>query len=80
MQCAAVLKWPGWQYVGDVFLNSIWLQRFCKRLLHAQDSSTAKALAFHKEVRTRCITLEGDDVNPGGLLTGAHHTPPPSLP
>ena len=36
-----------------------------------QDSSTAKALAFHKEVRTRCITLEGDDFNPGGLLTGA---------
>ena len=35
-----------------------------------QDSSTAKALAFHKEVRTRCITLEGDDFNPGGLLTG----------
>ena len=35
-----------------------------------QDSSTAKTLAFHKEVRTRCITLEGDDFNPGGLLTG----------
>lgn len=35
-----------------------------------QDSSTAKSLAFHKEVRTRCITLEGDDFNPGGLLTG----------
>ena len=35
-----------------------------------QESSTAKALAFHKEVRTRCITLEGDDFNPGGLLTG----------
>ncbi|KAL0051178.1 hypothetical protein WJX82_003135 [Trebouxia sp. C0006] len=35
-----------------------------------KDSSTAKALAFHKEVRTRCITLEGDDFNPGGLLTG----------
>ncbi|KAA6425080.1 MAG: structural maintenance of chromosomes 2 [Trebouxia sp. A1-2] len=35
-----------------------------------KDSCTAKALAFHKEVRTRCITLEGDDFNPGGLLTG----------
>lgn len=35
-----------------------------------QDSGTAKALAFHKEVRTRCVTLDGDDFNPGGLLTG----------
>lgn len=35
-----------------------------------QDSATAKKLAFHKDVHTRCITLEGDDFNPGGLLTG----------
>ena len=40
-----------------------------------QDTSTAKALAFHKEVRTRCITLEGDDFNPGGTLTGQKHQP-----
>ena len=41
-----------------------------------QDSATAKALAFHKEVRTRCVTLDGDDFNPGGLLTGkqSHET------
>lgn len=38
--------------------------------LYLQDSATAKALAFHKEVRTRCVTLDGDDFNPGGLLTG----------
>ena len=37
-----------------------------------QDAATAKALAFHREVRTRCITLEGDDFNPGGTLTGVH--------
>ena len=35
-----------------------------------QDSASAKKLAFHKDVHTRCITLEGDDFNPGGLLTG----------
>eukprot|EP00884_Botryococcus_braunii_P016555 jgi/Botrbrau1/3583/Bobra.0078s0035.1 len=35
-----------------------------------QDSGTAKALAFNKDVRTRCITLEGDDFNPAGTLTG----------
>ena len=45
-----------------------------------QDSSTAKALAFHKEVRTRCITLQGDDFNPGGLLTGKSLTAGPGVP
>lgn len=35
-----------------------------------QDSGTAKKLAFAREVAQRCITLEGDDFNPGGLLTG----------
>lgn len=35
-----------------------------------QDSGTAKKLAFSREVSRRCITLEGDDFNPGGLLTG----------
>jgi hypothetical protein len=35
-----------------------------------QDTATAKKLAFAREVNTRCITLEGDDFNPSGLLTG----------
>jgi structural maintenance of chromosome 2 len=35
-----------------------------------QDAATAKKLAFAREVNTRCITLEGDDFNPGGTLTG----------
>ncbi|KAK9829006.1 hypothetical protein WJX72_003368 [[Myrmecia] bisecta] len=35
-----------------------------------KDSATAKSLAFNKDVRTRCVTLEGDDFNPGGTLTG----------
>ena len=39
-----------------------------------QDSATARSLAFNKEVRTRCVTLEGDDFNPSGTLTG---TPAP---
>jgi structural maintenance of chromosome 2 len=34
------------------------------------DAGTAKKLAFAKEVSTRCITLDGDDFNPGGTLTG----------
>ena len=36
-----------------------------------QDAAAAKTLAFHRDVRTRCITLEGDDFNPSGTLTGA---------
>lgn len=39
--------------------------------LTVQDAATAKSLAFHKEVHTRCVTLEGDDFNPSGTLTGA---------
>uniref|UniRef100_A0A383VT73 Structural maintenance of chromosomes protein n=1 Tax=Tetradesmus obliquus TaxID=3088 RepID=A0A383VT73_TETOB len=35
-----------------------------------QDTGTAKKLAFAREVNSRCITLEGDDFNPSGLLTG----------
>jgi structural maintenance of chromosome 2 len=38
--------------------------------LFVQDAATAKSLAFHKEVHTRCVTLEGDDFNPSGTLTG----------
>jgi len=35
-----------------------------------QDSGTAKKLAYSREVHQRCITLQGDDFNPSGLLTG----------
>lgn len=31
-----------------------------------EEAGTAKKLAFSREVNTRCITLEGDDFNPGG--------------
>jgi structural maintenance of chromosome 2 len=34
------------------------------------DSSTAKKLAFHRDVASRCVTLDGDDFNPTGTLTG----------
>lgn len=34
------------------------------------DSTTAKKLAFHKDVASRCVTLDGDDFNPSGTLTG----------
>jgi structural maintenance of chromosome 2 len=43
-------------------------------VLLLQDTGTAKKLAFAREVNTRCITLEGDDFNPSGLLTGAAHS------
>eukprot|EP00798_Chlamydomonas_sp_ICE-L_P014593 gene14593-20643_t len=39
-----------------------------------QDSGTAKKLAFSREVNQRCITLDGDDFNPSGLLTGGSRT------
>lgn len=35
-----------------------------------KDAGTAKKLAFSRDVNTRCITLDGDDFNPGGTLTG----------
>lgn len=35
-----------------------------------QDAATAKKLAFSKDVDRRCVTLDGDDFNPKGLLTG----------
>lgn len=34
------------------------------------DAGTAKKLAFAADVKTRCVTLDGDDFNPGGTLTG----------
>ncbi|MEW5297617.1 MAG: hypothetical protein WDW36_000815 [Sanguina aurantia] len=37
-----------------------------------KDSSTAQKLAFSQEVNCRCVSLEGDDFNPSGLLTGGH--------
>ena len=37
---------------------------------YAQDSATAKRVAFDRGVQTRCVTLDGDDFNPGGTLTG----------
>ena len=41
-----------------------------------QDAEVAKGLAFSQEVRTRCITLQGDDFNPSGTLTGMAPEPP----
>ena len=44
-----------------------------------QDAGTAKKLAFSREVGQRCITLEGDDFNPSGLLTGGSRAASRSL-
>ena len=38
--------------------------------LVCKDPATAKMLAFHKDVASRCVTLDGDDFNPSGTLTG----------
>ncbi|KAK9805921.1 hypothetical protein WJX73_005152 [Symbiochloris irregularis] len=38
--------------------------------LVCKDISSAKALAFHREVSRRCVTLQGDDYDPSGTLTG----------
>ncbi|GFR44483.1 hypothetical protein Agub_g5746 [Astrephomene gubernaculifera] len=35
-----------------------------------QDGGTARKLAFSREVHVRCVSLEGDDFNPAGTLTG----------
>lgn len=35
-----------------------------------KDTATAKQLAFHKDIASRCVTLDGDDFNPSGTLTG----------
>ena len=44
-----------------------------------QDSSTAKKLAFHKDVASRCVTLDGDDFNPSGTLTGGSRSKTTSI-
>lgn len=52
-------------------LPACWLNvKDAALVLLLQDAGTAKKLAFSREVNTRCITLEGDDFNPGGTLTG----------
>ena len=35
-----------------------------------KDAATARAVAFDREVLTNCVTVEGDLLNPSGLLTG----------
>ena len=34
----------------------------------------ARKVAFHKDIKLRCFTLDGDDVNPAGVLTGGSRT------
>ena len=35
-----------------------------------KDAATARAVAFDKDVLSNCVTVEGDLLNPNGLLTG----------
>ena len=47
---------------------------FSQSVRAPQDPATAKRVAFDRAVQTRCITIEGDDFNPGGTLTGGSRT------
>lgn len=40
------------------------------RTLICKDLATARKVCFHDRIRTRCITLDGDAVDPEGTLTG----------
>lgn len=48
-----------------------------------QDQDTAQALALGRNgqpgVGCRCVSLEGDDFNPGGTLTGGRRAAPGQL-
>ena len=35
-----------------------------------EDAQTAKMLAFHREVNSRCVTIEGDVYDPSGTMSG----------
>jgi structural maintenance of chromosome 2 len=39
------------------------------------DSDAAKAVAFHKDVKVKAVTLEGDMFDPAGTLTGGSRAP-----
>lgn len=48
-------------------------------VLVCRDDRTAKALAFSREVAVRCVTLQGDDFNPSGILSGGSRDQGPQL-
>jgi len=61
---------PALELVGyDIELKAAMQYAFGSAFV-CDDSGTAKKLAFHKDVASRCVTLDGDDFNPSGTLTG----------
>ena len=44
-----------------------------------KDDRTAKALAFSRDVGVRCVTLQGDDFNPSGVLSGGSRGSGPQI-
>lgn len=60
---------------GSSLTSTLHISLFTRSLHDMQDADVAKSLAFSQEVRTRCITLQGDDFNPSGTLTGMIHQP-----
>ena len=53
----------------DEDLQSVMSYVFGKAFV-CRDTATARAVAFDNNVLTNCVTVEGDLLNPGGLLTG----------
>jgi structural maintenance of chromosome 2 len=53
----------------DADVNNVMAYVFGKAFV-CKDAATARAVAFDKEVLTNCVTVEGDLLNPSGLLTG----------
>lgn len=39
-------------------------------VLICKDFNTAKRIAFHEQIKKKCVTLEGDVVNPAGVFEG----------
>lgn len=44
-----------------------------------KDMAAAKKIAFHNQIMKKCVTLEGDVVDPAGTLTGGAQTQGGSL-
>jgi structural maintenance of chromosome 2 len=43
------------------------------------DSASAKKVAFDKEIKSRCVTLDGDVFDPSGTLTGGSRSQSSSI-
>lgn len=49
------------------------------RTFICKDMATARKVCFHDQIRTRCITFDGDAVDPEGTLSGGSRAEGPAL-